>query len=142
MPEEERLNDYDSEPIAFCEKCLSPKIKHEDIVNADYCADCGCFDIKEAKVEDWERMYEQKYGHKYVVKGSDPKKNPVFKLPVPKLMDRLCDLQQWREIIHSLYPKFPGGFSKADSIVLLFDKLSKDNRLNDLRMIMMKYIKG
>jgi hypothetical protein len=41
-----------------------------------------------------------------------------------------------------MYPRFPGGFGKADSIVLFFDKLAKDNKLDDLRVTMMKYIKG
>jgi hypothetical protein len=142
MSQQENLNDYDSEPILFCARCLSLKVKHEETIDADYCGDCGCSNIKEAPFSEWESLYEKKYGHKYCEKGNDPKKNPVFKLPVSKLMDRLFNLQQWRDVIRSLYPKFPGGFSKADSIVLLFDKLAKDNRLNDLRMVLMKYIKG
>lgn len=142
MSQQEKINEYDSEPIIFCARCLSLKIKHEDAIDADYCADCGCSNVREASFSEWEDLYEKKYGHKYVVKGNDPKKNPVFKLSVPKLMERLCNLQQWREIIHSLYPKFPGGFGKADSIVLFFDKLVKDNRLDDLRLKLMNYIKG
>lgn len=142
MTDQTNYNDYDSEPIEFCAECYSLKIKHEDAIDADYCGDCGCSNIREASVYEWEALYEKKYGHKYVVKTNDPKKSPVFKLPMSKLMDRLSNLQQWKEIIHSLYPRFPGGFGKADSIVLFFDKLVKDNRLNDLRMLLMKYIKG
>jgi hypothetical protein len=142
MSEREKLKDYDSEPIAYCAKCLSPKIKHEAILDTDYCGDCGCSDIKEASVYVWESMYERKHGHKYVVKGTDPKKHPIFKLSLSKLMEKLANLEQWREVIHKLYPRFPGGFSKADSIVLLFDKLVKDNKLDELRMKMLDYIKG
>jgi len=142
MSQQEKLNDYDPEPILFCAKCLSIKIQHEDTIDVDYCGNCGCSSIKEAPFSEWEALYERRYGHKYCEKGNDPKKNPIFKLSTSKLMDKLCGLKQWKEIIHSLYPRFPGGFGKADSIVLLFDRLSKDNRLNDLRMIMMKYIKG
>ena len=78
----------------------------------------------------------------YVVKSNDPKRNPVFKMTSAELMDRLCNLGQWKTVIHSLYPRFPGGFGKVDSIVLFFDKLVKDNRLDDLRLKMMEYIKG
>ena len=142
MTDQTNYNDYDSEPIEFCAECYSLKNKHEDALDTDYCGDCGCSNIREASVYEWEALYEKKYGHKYVEKTNDPKKSPVFKLPMSKLMDRLSNLQQWKEIIHSLYPRFPGGFGKADSIVLFFDKLVKDNRLNDLRMLLMKYIKG
>lgn len=142
MSQQDQINDYDLEPVAFCAKCFSPKIKHESSLDIDYCADCGCSEINEASVYEWESMYERRYGHKYVVKGTDPKKNPVFQLTRSELMNRLCNLSQWKTIIRSLYPHFPEGFSKADSIVLLFDKLVKDNRLNDLRMKLMSYIKG
>ena len=142
MSEQEKINDYDSEPIAFCANCYSLKIKHEESIDMDYCSDCGCSEIREAPVEQWEAMYEKKYGKKYVVKGNDPKKNPVFKLTISKLMDKFSNLPNWKTIIYNMYPRFPGGFGKADSIVLFFDKLSKDNKLDDLRVTMMKYIKG
>lgn len=142
MSEQEKINDYDSEPIAFCANCLSLKIKHEDSIDMDYCSDCGSSEIMEAPVEQWEVMYEKKYGKKYVVKGNDPKKSPVFKLTISKLMDKFSNLPNWRVIIYNMYPRFPGGFGKADSIVLFFDKLAKDNKLDDLRVTMMKYIKG
>lgn len=142
MSEQEKLKDYDSEPIAFCAKCFSPKIKHEASIDMDFCGDCGCSSIRESSVYEWEALYERKYGHKYVVKGTDPKKNPVFKLSVPQLMDKLYNLTQWKNIILSLYPRFPGGFSKADSVVLFFDKLVKDNKLTDFRLKLMEYIKG
>ena len=142
MSEQEKINDYDSEPIAFCANCLSLKIKHEDSIDMDYCSDCGSSEIMEAPVEQWEILYEKKYGKKYVVKGNDPKKSPVFKLTISKLMDKFSNLPNWRVIIYNMYPRFPGGFGKADSIVLFFDKLAKDNKLDDLRVTMMKYIKG
>ena len=142
MSEQDKIKDYDSEPVVFCAKCFSLNIKHEDSLDMDYCGDCGCSSIGEALIEDWEALYEKKYGKKYVVKGNDPKKNPVFRLSRIELMERLCNLDQWRNIIYSLYPRFPGGFGKVDSIVLFFDKLAKDNRLDDFRLKLMNYIKG
>lgn len=142
MSEQEKLEDYDSEPIVFCAKCFSLKIKHEPTFNIDYCEDCGCSSIKEASIYEWEKLYEKKHGHKYVVKSNDPRKSPVFQLSRSELIDRLCGLPQWRNIIFSLYPNFPGCYGKADSIILLFDKLIKDNRLDDLRLKLINYIKG
>jgi hypothetical protein len=57
-------------------------------------------------------------------------------------MDKLFNLKQWKSIILSLYPRFPGGLGKADSIVLFFDTIIKDNKLTDFRLKMMEYIKG
>lgn len=142
MSQQEKITEYDSEPIVFCAKCFSPKIKHEDALDIDYCGDCGCSEIREASVYEWEDLYENRYGHKYIVNKKDPKKNPVFLLSRSELMDRLYNLTQWKTIIHSLYPRFPKGYSKIDSIVLLFDKIVKDNRLDDLRIKLIDYIKG
>lgn len=32
----------------------------------DYCEDCGCTDIKETHISNWEKMYEEKYKKKYL----------------------------------------------------------------------------
>ena len=142
MSQQDKTNEYNQEPVVYCTKCYSLKIKHEDSINMDYCGDCGCAEVEEAPFEEWEKLYEKKYGHKYAVKSNDPKKNPVFRLSRGELMDRLCSLKQWKSIIHSLYPRFPGGYSKIDSIILFFDKLARDNRIDDLKVKLIDYIKG
>ena len=137
----EQLTPYDSEPVVFCSKCYSLKICHEETVGTDCCMDCGCSDVVSASIEEWERLYEKRYGKKYVVKGTDVRKNPVFGLPLKKLKTWVYDHPQWIKILHTIYPHFPKGLSKTDSIILFFDKLVQDNRLNDLRFLLLKYIK-
>ena len=130
--------DYDSEPVKFCSKCYSLKVTYEDALGLECCADCGSSEISEASLEEWEKKYVQRYGHKLVVKNEDPRKTYIFKLSIHDLKTRVYKSQHWREIIQGLYPHFPGGFGREDSIILLFDKLYKDDRMDDLRLLLLK----
>ena len=136
MPEQEKINDYDSEPVVYCANCLSLKIKHNEALDMDYC-DCGCTDIKECLPEEWEVLYEKKYGHKYLEK-SDIRKSPIFQLSFSKLMHKVSDSPKWEYIIKEIYGHLPKGMSKADSIVVFFDRLVKDNKLDALRTLLYK----
>lgn len=138
MTKEEKLNDYDSEPVKYCARCYSLKVKYEEAVDMECCAECGSSDIAEAPIHDWEQMYERRYGHKYAVKTEDPKKTFIFQLPMNKLKAKVYNNPQWHEIITTLYPRFPGGLSRVDCILLFFDKLIKDNRLDELRLLLFK----
>ena len=71
--------DYDSEPVKFCSKCYSLKVTYEDALGLECCADCGSSEISEASLEEWEKKYVQRYGHKLVVKNEDPRKTYIFK---------------------------------------------------------------
>lgn len=135
---EQKKSKYDDEPVLYCANCLSLNIKHEDAVEVDYCADCGCCDITETSIELWEKRYALKYGHKYVEATSDPKKSHIFKLPIDKLMEKVFNSSKWEFIIRSIFSKFPKGLSKTDSILVFFDKLSKTNKIDDLRMLLFK----
>ena len=141
MPDEEKYNDYDSEPVRYCSECYSLRIKYEEAIDADCCMDCGCSDTKEATIDQWEELYQSRYGHKYTVKNTDPKKSFIFKLSLKELKKKLYDHPAWLKIIQNLYPRFPEGLSKIDSVLLLFDRLIKDGRLDDLRMQMFQHIK-
>ena len=134
-----KSNDYDSEPVAYCARCYSLKIKHEDTLDVDCCAECGSTDIQEASIEKWEKMYERRYGHKLTQKTEDPKKTYFFKLTTKELMDKVSNSIKWREIIKNIYPHFPGGYGKADSIVLFFDTLIKQNRLGELQLFLFEH---
>lgn len=138
MRSNEPYDDYDSEPVRYCTKCYSLRIKYEESVDSDYCLDCGCSDTKETSIEEWEKLYEKKYGHKYTEKSNDPKKSPIFKLPLNKLMSKVANCIKWESIIRSIFSRFPRGLSKADSIVLFFDMLVKHNKLDDLRTLLYK----
>ena len=54
MPETRELNDYDSEPVRYCSRCYSLKVKYDETLDSEYCGDCGCSDISEAPIEIWE----------------------------------------------------------------------------------------
>ena len=139
MSDIEKLNDYDSDPVFYCRNCLSLSIVHEDMLDLDSCKDCGSTDIAgPVSFEVWESMYEKKYGRKFAVKSDDPRKSPVFKLSIGKLIAKVSDCPKWESIIKEIYGFIPKGFSKADVIVMFFDKLIKDNKLDSLRMLLYK----
>jgi hypothetical protein len=45
----------------YCKNCLSLRIIEDDVAG-DYCPDCGCADIGEMHIEDWLKLYKEKYG--------------------------------------------------------------------------------
>ena len=141
MSVEERNQDYDSEPVRYCARCYSLKVKYEESVDSECCGDCGSSDILEAPIEEWEKKYERRYGHKFTQKEQDPKNTFIFKLPLDKLKAKVYESSQWREIINAIYPKFPGGYGKTDSIILFFDTLVRQNKLNELKLLLYKRFK-
>ena len=142
MPDLNKLKEYDEEPVTYCAKCYSLKIKYEEAIGSDCCMDCGCSDTVTSSIEEWERLYEKRYGHKFTEKSNDLRKSLVFQMPLKELEDRVCDCPSWKKIIKEFYPSFPQGLSKADSIILFFDKVIKENRLDESRYLLIKYING
>ena len=60
---------FDDEPVYYCKRCLSLKIKQIPILgNQDYCEDCNSTDVSTTTIEEWNKMYEKKYGHPFVQK--------------------------------------------------------------------------
>jgi hypothetical protein len=141
MDEQEKLNDYDSEPVRYCARCYSLKIKYDETLDSEYCGDCGCSDTIEAPIEEWEKKYERRYGKKFAEKQEDPKKTFIFRMPLEKIKSKVYNSPKWREIIKAIYPRFPGGYGKADSILLFFDTLVKQNRLDELKLFLFKHFK-
>lgn len=137
MSTQEKLKEYDSEPVRYCPRCFSLKIRYEDAIGSDCCMECGCSDIAETTIENWERMYEHRYGDTYVAHDKDIKGTPIFKCSIGELKDKVYESPNYRDIITKMYPSFPGGFSRIDSVLLFFDKLSKDNRIDELRIILL-----
>ena len=65
----ENLNkdEYNSQPVLYCKRCLSLKILNiSSMEDSDYCDDCGSPDIGECSISEWEEKYKNKYGHKYL----------------------------------------------------------------------------
>lgn len=139
---QEKRPNYDGEPVEYCSRCYSLKIKHEDAIDADVCAECGCTEIASTDIDTWEKLYEKRYGRKYVTCNNDPRTSIYFKLPISTLKTKLYyDNRLLAAVLHKLYPRFPRGLSREDAIIILFDYLSKDNRMDDLRMCFYNYFK-
>ena len=62
----------------------------------------------------------------------------MFNLSLSKLMAKVADCPKWEYIIKQVYNHFPKGVSKADSIVMFFDRLIRDNKLDSLRLLLYK----
>lgn len=139
MSDYELLNDYDSEPVFYCSVCLSLNIKHEEAIDSDCCGECGSTAIDVASFEEWEKKYEKRYGHKLAEKNEDIRNSPVFKLSFSKLMKKVADCPKWESIIKEVYGCIPKGLGKADSIVMFFDWLTKNNKLDRLREVLYKW---
>lgn len=136
MHEKHKLEDYDAEPVKYCSRCYSLKIGYEESIDSECCLDCGSSDISTTSIENWEKMYEQRYGHKFTEKSKDPRHSLFFKMSVGKLKSMLYHHPLMMKFVHELYPDFPGGLSRADTLIMLFDQLSKDNRIDDLRYML------
>lgn len=59
---------YNDEPVHYCAFCLSLKIKTVagGTLGLDHCDECGGTDIQTAHISEWEKLYEQRYGVKYI----------------------------------------------------------------------------
>lgn len=141
MSNEKKLREYDLEPVVFCTKCYSLRIVYEPAIDADCCEDCGCSDTATTTIDNWEKLYESRYGRKFVKKNVDPKKSMIFNLSIEELKEYFYDQPSWRSLIMAFYPTFPGGLGKLDSIILFFDKVIKDGRLDELRELLVKNLK-
>lgn len=132
-------SEYDLEPVKFCSRCYSLKIEYENDLDSECCAECGSTDIQEASIEEWEQKYERRYGYKLTQKTQDPSKTYFFKLTTRDLMDKVANSPKWWEIIRGVYPHFPRGYGRTDSVVLFFDTLIKQNKLGELRLYLFKH---
>lgn len=136
MAHQEKLQEYDEEPIKYCTRCYSLKIGYEDAIDTEYCMECGCSDIAEASIYRWESMYKNRYGHEFLTRNKDPKKSLVYKMPYDKLKEMVNTNPNWKKIIYRMYPKFPRKYNRAETIMLFFDQLAKDNRIDELRILL------
>lgn len=134
MPNTPDRKVYDEEPVEYCAKCYSLKIKYEELTDTAFCADCGCTEIRMAPIEKWEKLFEGRYGKKFVEKSNDPKKSIFFTMSHKALKQALYNSKDLKGIIKKLYPRFPIKYGKEDLVLMLFDRLYKDNRLDDLKM--------
>lgn len=61
------IDDYNDEPVHYCKQCLSLKIK---IVGGfDFCDDCGSTDITTDHIDNWDKLYQERYGETFLESG-------------------------------------------------------------------------
>ena len=61
--------EYNEEPITFCKRCLSIRIRSEVNSNGDeicFCEECGSTKMAETNVFNWEHLYKETYGKIYL----------------------------------------------------------------------------
>ena len=63
---EEKQN-YNEEPVFYCKSCLSLKIRSvPNMEDSEFCDECSSTDIGQCSIEEWEKMYIERYGHYYL----------------------------------------------------------------------------
>ena len=66
MAMEEKQN-YNEEPVFYCKGCLSLKIRNiPSMEDSEFCDECSSTDIGQCSIEEWEKMYTERYGHRYL----------------------------------------------------------------------------
>lgn len=66
---EDTNRQYDNEPVHYCGNCLSLRIrKVADIPDLDFCDECGGTNIQETYIHEWESLYVNRYGFRYLNK--------------------------------------------------------------------------
>lgn len=60
LEENKETVDYNSEPVYYCENCMSLNIK--DMGFMDCCADCGETSIGTASLEEYDKIYYKRFG--------------------------------------------------------------------------------
>lgn len=62
-------NDYNSEPVFYCKNCLSLRVRVvPGFEDAEFCDECNSTYIGQTSIEEWRRMYKDKYGFDYLDK--------------------------------------------------------------------------
>lgn len=64
--EKHNHSEYNEEPVYYCEHCLSLKIRDAGLPDLLYCDECGSAKILTTSIDEWEKMYKDKHGFKYL----------------------------------------------------------------------------
>lgn len=99
---------------------------------------CGCSEVAETSIEEWERLYKDRYGHSYVERTGSPYRKHIYRMSIQELKTELYGRSNYREIIERLYPRFPRHYSRIDAILLFFDRVTKDRMVDILRDILIE----
>ena len=68
----EHKEEYNKKPVYYCKKCLSLKIGYVAVLEgSEYCEDCNSTNIGKAPIEEWDKMFFNKYGYHYLEEFKD-----------------------------------------------------------------------
>lgn len=137
-------DEYDLEPVSYCPKCYSLKIGYiPGVEDSDYCMDCGCVDIARGNIYEWEKLYERRYGHKYVTERKNYEGHPIWNLPLKSLREKVLGSPYYKDIIKDVYPAWSHYGNVVDTVYLFFDNVLKDKLLTKLKRVMvLRYRNG
>lgn len=99
---------------------------------------CGCSEIEEANIKDWEKLYERRYGHKFAERNPNALRVKVYGLTMGELKQMFHESPYRQDILYLMYPSFPRYLTKVESTILFFDRICKDGRLNELRNLLIE----
>ena len=135
-------NEYDLEPVSYCPKCYSLKIGYiPGVEDSDYCMDCGCLDVVRGNIFEWEKLYEDRYGHKFVTSNKSLEGHPLWKLSIKDLRKKVLESPHCMDIIREVYPRWNHYGSLIDVVFLFFDNIVKDKLLPKLKKILINRYK-
>jgi len=127
-------NEYDLEPVSYCPKCYSLKIGYiPGVDDSDYCMDCGCLDVVRGNIYEWEKLYEDRYGHKYVTRSKNLEGHPIWNLSIKDLRRKVLKSPYCMDIIRDIYPEWNHYGSLIDIVFLFFDRVVNDRLLSKLK---------
>ena len=62
-------NKYNEERVFYCKHCLSLKIRDAGLPELLYCDECGSTEVLSANIKQWEEIYKEKHGFRYLDKN-------------------------------------------------------------------------
>lgn len=136
MNNTQNRNEFDLEPVSYCPKCYSLKIGYvPGVEGMEYCMDCGCLDIASTDIYKWEKLYEERYGHKFVTQKSSVEGHPIWNLRLKDLRTKVLESPYYKDIIHEVYPDWKYYSNPVDTVFLFFDSVVKDGLLPKLKRV-------
>lgn len=64
LKESYTIDEYNDEPVFYCKHCLSLRVRV--VGGFNFCDECGSTAIETAHINDWENMYVERNGHKFL----------------------------------------------------------------------------
>lgn len=61
-----KKEEYNNEPVFYCKECLSLNIKELSGSGLQVCLECGTAVQEETKIDEYERIYKERYGKKFL----------------------------------------------------------------------------